>query len=99
MAFLPTLYKTKTQEIWQRQKKKIIIIEKLENATSDQFKQKLRGEYRIKHRKAKKGYSERKKWMEKRVADAEKATENEFKELHIITMVGVEKKSVWQSVR
>lgn len=22
MAFLPTLYKTKTQEIWQRQKKK-----------------------------------------------------------------------------
>lgn len=37
--------------------------------------------------------------MEKRVADAEKATENEIKELHIITMVGVEKESVWQSVR
>lgn len=42
-------------------KAKKIKIEKLENATSDQFKQKLRGEYRIKHRKAKKGYSERKK--------------------------------------
>lgn len=39
MAFLPTLYKTKTQEIWQRPKKKIII-EKLENAKSDQFKEK-----------------------------------------------------------
>lgn len=59
MAFLPTLYKTKTQEIWQRPKKKknnrkareckirSIEREKLENATSDQFKQKLRGEYRI----------------------------------------------------
>lgn len=42
-------------------KAKKIKIEKLENATSDQFKQKLRGEYRIKHRKAKKGYSKRKK--------------------------------------
>lgn len=40
MAFLPTLYKTKTQEIWQRPKKKKIIIEKLENAKSDQFKEK-----------------------------------------------------------
>lgn len=41
MAFLPTLYKIKTQEIWQRQKNKIkIIIEKLENAKSDQFKEK-----------------------------------------------------------
>lgn len=112
MAFLPTLYKTKTQEIWQRQKKKnnnnrkareckirSIEREKLENATSDQFKQKLRGEYRIKHRKAKRATEDEKKWMEKRVADAEKATENEIKELHIITMVGVEKKSVWQSVR
>lgn len=49
-----------------------------------------------KTQKSKKGYWERKKkWMEKRVADAEKATENEIKELHIITMVGVEKKSVW----
>lgn len=51
MAFLPTLYKTKTQEIWQRPKKKknnnrkareckirSIEREKLENATSDQFK-------------------------------------------------------------
>lgn len=61
MAFLPTLYKTKTQEIWQRQKKKKIIIEKLENATSDQFKQKLRGEYRIKHRKAKRATENEKK--------------------------------------
>lgn len=58
MTFLPTLYKTKTQEAKRQKKRKI---EKLENATSDQFKQKLRGEYRIKHRKAKKGYSERKK--------------------------------------
>lgn len=33
--------------------------------------------------------------MEKRVADAEKATENEIKEFDIITMVGVEKESVW----
>lgn len=41
----------------------------------------------------------KKKWMEKRVVDVEKVIENEFKELYIIMMVGVEKKLVWQSVR
>lgn len=41
----------------------------------------------------------KKKWMEKRVVDVEKVIENEFKELYIIMMVGVEKKLIWQSVR
>lgn len=57
--------------------------------------QKLRGEYRINIEKQKGLLRTKKKWMKKRVADAEKATENEIKELHIITMVGVEKKSIW----
>lgn len=60
-GFLTYIVQNKNPRNLAKAKKKIIIIEKLENATSDQFKQKLRGEYRIKHRKAKKGYSERKK--------------------------------------
>lgn len=56
--FLTYIVQNKNPRNLVKAKKKI---EKLENATSDQFKQKLRGEYRIKHRKAKKGYSERKK--------------------------------------
>lgn len=60
-GFLTYIVQNKNPRNLAKAKKKMIIIEKLENATSDQFKQKLRGEYRIKHRKAKKGYSERKK--------------------------------------